>query len=73
MFTLNHPHSRDSGVTLKHVVFLYVYLAAHLFAGLSFEWAFMLELVMQIEETEAKGVWCMVKGYLHVRTMLGDI
>jgi hypothetical protein len=33
----------------------------------------MLELVMQIEETEAKVVWCMFEGHLHVRTMLGDV
>lgn len=54
-------------------MFLYVRLAAHLFTGLSLEGSFMLELVMKIEETEAKGVWCVVEGHLHVQTMLGDI
>lgn len=54
-------------------MFLYVHLAAHLFTGLSLEGSFMLELVMKIEETEAKGVWCVVEGYLHVQTMLSDI
>lgn len=28
---------------------------------------------MKIEETEAKGVRCVVKGHLHVQTVLGDI
>lgn len=73
MLMRNHPNSRGSGVTLKHGVFLYVHLVAHLFTGLSLEGSLMLEFVMKIEETEAKGVWCMVEGHLHIRTVLGDI
>lgn len=46
--------------------FLYAYPAAYLFTGLSLEGSFMLELVMKIEETEAKGVGRMVKRHLHV-------
>lgn len=33
----------------------------------------MLELVMKIEETKAKGVRRMVEGHLHVRAMLSDV
>ena len=53
--------------------FLYAYPAAYLFTGLSLEGSFMLELVMKIEETEAKGVGRMVKRHLHVRTVLSDV
>lgn len=47
--------------------------AAHLFTGLSPERPFMLELIVKIEETEAKGVWRGIKGHLHVQTVLSDV
>lgn len=43
-----------------------MHLAAHLFAGLSFEESFVLELVVKIKETEAEGMWRVVEGHLHV-------
>lgn len=33
----------------------------------------MLELIVKIEETEAKGVWRGIKGHLHVQTVLSDV
>lgn len=70
-WTIQIPGPRGS--PLKHGVFLYVHLAAHLFTGLSLEGSLVLELVMKREETEAKGVWRVVEGHLHIRTVLGDI
>lgn len=33
----------------------------------------MLELVVKVEETEAKAVRCVVKGHLQVPAVLGDV
>lgn len=69
----NHLSSRSPGIDLKYLVFPGIHLAAHLLTGLPLEGTFVLELVMNIEETEAEGVWRVVKGHLHVRTLLGDV
>lgn len=46
---------------------------AHLFAGLSLEGSLVLEFVVEIEAAEAKGVWRLAEGHLHVRAVLRDV
>lgn len=53
--------------------FLLEHLATYLLAGLLEEGSFVLEFVMQVEDTEAKAVRRVVKGHLHVGAVLGDV